>query len=307
MSWQWGKYIITTRPNSVVRYRILRDVMQLPSRSTELDAAHSQLISHPWVAELAYEQHPDGSWGRFHSMDSTLKKRFPTSEIAIRRALALGLEKDDPILVEAVRFLVAILDGRQNLSDHMEKSESWPIGVEAIITGTIAQVNPKHPSIEKAWTYWVGVAEGSFPAGNYDPRAEWNAHTKIRARGIRYLGSRYVLNLLGSRSKHLPTALDRLLVNWIWNNPEGVGYLSGICKTLRILTFSTGWSLWKSCHAFRLGVRSQPEVWHGCGSSAALMGCGISEKPVILTIFLCRIVGGKTALDLSIIPPAVWP
>ena len=57
------------------------------------------------------------------------------------------------------------------------------------------------------------------------PEAEWRAHKELRGLGTRYLGSRYVLTLLGVRSAALPEALDRRIVDWVWNNPAGIGYL----------------------------------------------------------------------------------
>jgi hypothetical protein len=219
-----GQKILDRQPNAIVRHRILRDVLRLPRNSTTL-ASRAALLAHPWVDELTREQHADGSWGRFHSMDSTIKARFPTSEAAIRRALALGLEKGDPVLTRAVEYMVAVLDGRRVWSDRVEKSEGWPIGIEAITAGTLAQIDPAHPSIEQAWVYWAEIARLSLPSGEYVPQAEWNAHRDLRGIGIQYLRSRYVLTLLGARSRDLPAALDRQLVDWIWNTPEGIGYL----------------------------------------------------------------------------------
>jgi hypothetical protein len=225
-----GEYIIGRSPNAMVRYRIQRDVLRLPGGTSGLVSAKARTLSHPWVAELEREQHPDGTWGRFHSMDSTLKARFPTSETAIRRALALGLEKDDPVLAQAVGFMERVLKGKATWSDRVEKSEGWPVYVEAITAATLVEVDPAHPSIRPAWEYWAGIAGRSLPAGEYDPSAEWQAHKEIRSLGVRYLDSRYVLTLLGSHSMDLPSALDRRIVNWVWSNPAGIGYLCADMK-----------------------------------------------------------------------------
>jgi len=220
-----GQRLLESRPDPVVRYRILRDVLRVPGDSEELKTARVRMLVHPWAVELARDQHADGTWGRFHSMDSTLKTRFPTSETAIRRALALGLDKDTPLLKKAVGFMEKVLAGEASWSDRVEKSEGWPIGVEATTAGTLAQVDPSHSSICPAWKYWVEIAERSFPSGEYNPSAEWKAHTGLRGIGIHYLRSRYVLTLLGARSAHLPAALDRRIVDWIWKDLEGIGYL----------------------------------------------------------------------------------
>lgn len=218
-----GQSILNGHPNAIVSFRILRDVLHQPPASLNLESARGQMLIHPWVKELAQEQQANGSWGRFHSMDSTLKACFPTSETAIRRALALGLDKDTPVLKKAIRFMEKVLTGKSVWSDRVEKSEGWPIGMETITAATLAQVDPSHREITKPWNYWVEVAESSFPGGEYDPQAEWQAHKDLRGIGIIYLRSRYTLTLLGAHK--LPPDLDRTIVNWAWNHPEGIGYL----------------------------------------------------------------------------------
>lgn len=217
--------LLDLQPNGIVRHRLLRDVLRLPPGSADLKAARLQMLAHPWVEELASEQHVDGSWGRFHSMDSSIKKRFPTSETAIRRALALGLDKDTPIVSRAVEYMVKVLDGKAAWSDRVEKSEGWPIGVQTITAGILAQIDPTHPAIQPAWEYWLKVASDSFPGGSYDPSAEWQSHRKKRGIGIIYLASRYTLSLLGAHGTALPAELESRIVDWIWNNPAGIGYL----------------------------------------------------------------------------------
>ncbi len=217
--------ILGFEPNAIVRFRLLRDVLHLSPPSSELGHLMTGLTQHPWTRQLSQEQQPDGSWGRFHSMDSRIKARFPTSEVAIRRALALGLDKDNPILAGAAGYMQRVLEGAATWPDRVEKSEGWPICVETITAATLAEVDPAQPASLSTWKYWVEVAERSFPAGKYDPEAEWQAHKELRGLGTRYLGSRYVLTLLGVRSAALPEALDRRIVDWVWNNPAGIGYL----------------------------------------------------------------------------------
>ena len=212
-------------PNAIVSHRLLRDVLLLSTSSSRLQVARQTMLSHAWVEELAHGQHPDGTWGRFHSMDSSIKSRFPTSEAAIHRALALGLDKDSHILARVVEFMQKVLEGKATWSDRMEKSEGWAIAVETITAAILAEVDPSDPAIDPTWEYWSRIAARSFPRGEYDPSAEWKAHKELRGIGINYLHSRYVLSLLGSQTHPLPTSLDYQVVDWIWNNPVGIGYL----------------------------------------------------------------------------------
>ena len=161
--------ILGFEPNAIVRFRLLRDVLHLSPPSSELGHLMTGLTQHPWTRQLSQEQQPDGSWGRFHSMDSRIKARFPTSEVAIRRALALGLDKDNPILARVAGYMQRVLEGAATWPDRVEKSEGWPICVETITAATLAEVDPAQPASLSTWKYWVEIAERSFPAGKYDP------------------------------------------------------------------------------------------------------------------------------------------
>ena len=103
------------------------------------------------------------------------KPTFPPPRSPVRRALALGLDKETPLLARTMKYMQKILEGRTAWADRVEKSEGWPIAVEAITAATLAQVNPAHPAVLPAWEYWVGIALRSFPKGDYDPSAELDA------------------------------------------------------------------------------------------------------------------------------------
>jgi hypothetical protein len=244
--------LLERRPNAIVRHRLLRDVLHLPPDDPQRVAARQDMRSHRWVAELADAQAQDGSWGRFHSMDSSRKAHFPTSEAAIFRALALGLDREDPLLGKAAGYIAGVLAGRQAWSDRVERSEGWPLGVEAISAGMLAAIDPQHPALDTPRNYWIGIAAASLQTGAYDPRAEWDAHRARRGRGILYLRSRYVLSLLGSRPD-LPPGLSQQILDWLWNEPQGIGYLGADLRhpdpghifqwieSLEILTHFAGW------------------------------------------------------------------
>ena len=269
-----GQAILEFQPYAIVRLRILRDVLHLSPGCADLENALNQVMSHPWVKELAREQIPDGSWGRFHSMDSTIQSRFPTTETAVRRALALGLDNRTPILKRATEYMQSILAGKAAWSDRVEKSKGWPIAVKAITAATLAQIDPEHPATLPAWEYWTEIANRSFPHGSYDPSAEWNAHKDRRSLGFRYMGSRYVLTVLGAHSTSLPASLDHQIVDWVWNNPAGIGYLGAnlqhpepfhIFQWLESLEIMSRFQSWGTvagrAYSWLLNQRSDKGLW----------------------------------------------
>jgi hypothetical protein len=106
-----ARLLLDQDPDPVPRLRILRDLLGREPLDRDLCEAKKQALSSRWVRELAAEQQANGGWPRFHSMDSRAKRRVPTTEVGVRRALALGLEPTDEILRGAQSYLVGLLNG----------------------------------------------------------------------------------------------------------------------------------------------------------------------------------------------------
>ncbi len=213
-----AKALLQTHPDTVVAYRLWRDVLRLP-------VDNLALRSSVWVRQLEAAQHADGSWGRFHSQDTQAKTAFRTSEEAIQRALALGLTVDDPPLKRARQYILRALAGEVTISDPPEKNERWPFTARLILAGRLAQLDPANPVLEAEWRSWVDVARRAFASGVYrleDEAAVYPALAGIQApQG--FLESQYALWILSSRP--LPADLDQALVAWIWGKADGIRYV----------------------------------------------------------------------------------
>lgn len=91
-----GRLLLEAQSNPIFSHRILQDVQCLPPGLAELTTFNAYMLTHPWVEEFGRFQCPDGSWSHFHSMESTIKTRFSSTEIAIRRALMLAWTRKPP-------------------------------------------------------------------------------------------------------------------------------------------------------------------------------------------------------------------
>src|SRR3972149_12325317 len=87
--------ILQDAPDSIVRFRLLRDVIKASPDSNILNIARQEMLSSRWVAELRNEQKRDGGWGSFHSAMKT-KGKVATTEAAGERGGALGLGGSHP-------------------------------------------------------------------------------------------------------------------------------------------------------------------------------------------------------------------
>lgn len=195
--------------------------------------AQTALYTSHWLHELQQFQHSDGTWGRFHSRNSALKQIFPTTEIAISRALALGLDKNSLVLQAATGFMLKHLAGEVDWSDPPEKHEGWPVNIRFITAGTLARVDSQQPALEESCQKWIGIVERTFRSGAYNPQDERLAHLYIN--GIRTKGkylklaALYPLLLLSSSLINLTESLEKSFLKWIWNKEGGIYYVYSSC------------------------------------------------------------------------------
>jgi hypothetical protein len=222
--------ILAGDPDPVVRFRILRDVLALPSDAPQTASARRSLKDSLWVRELETEQREDGGWGRFHSQDTGTKQKIPTTEVGVDRALAVGLDASHLVLRRASPYIAAILIGKIGFPDPPEKNDRWPTGAQLFAASTLAKIEPDSRALDDVWGFWAEIARRTFASGGYNPQAEVQAHRELtgnRVSDLRYLvlSGRYQLALLGARSRALPPGVERSLVEWIWRREEGIGYL----------------------------------------------------------------------------------
>jgi len=193
------------------------------------------MLQSRWVLELKNEQRADGSWGRLHSAMKS-KGKIVTTEAAVERGLALGLEASDPVFRATVKYLSRLLDGSIEFPDPPERNNRWATGTQLFAASTLARINSTLPILDKPWELWATIAKHAFVSGKYDSEAEMQAHERLTGASVKdsylVLNNRYQLALLGSRAAKLPKALENALVDWVLHKEDGVGYLEIPLSTL---------------------------------------------------------------------------
>jgi len=221
--------ILARNPGAVVRYRLLRDVLQRPRDDAELQGAQESLQESRRIQALAAEQWKDGSWGAFHSRSTRRKQKIPSTEMGVARALSLGLDASHPILQKAAKYILNIMPGRIDFPDYHEKNNRWPTGMRLFLASTLSLVHPTHPILDDDRALWREIAKRTFQSGKYSQEDEIKAHAELTGATVKdsylVLNGRYQLNLLGSIPGTLSAGLERLLLQWLWERPDGIGYL----------------------------------------------------------------------------------
>jgi hypothetical protein len=223
-----GFEILRGKPDPAVRVRLLRDVLCVEPGDERLRAAHVALDDSAHVARLREQQRADGSWGRLHSRDTAARQSIPTTEWAVERAVAIGIDAGHPILDAAAAFLAGVVTGRIIPSDPPEKNDRWATEVRLFAASTLARIDPSHAAIDPVWALWHEVARRTFASGAYSVGAETDAHSELTGVSVRgtylVLSNRYALSLLAARVDRMDAGLAQAVARWAWGSPRGVGH-----------------------------------------------------------------------------------
>ena len=150
---------------------------------------------------------------------------FRTTEEAIDRAFALGLEPGEGCLSRVGQYIMEVLRGEEHFTDRIERSESWPLLIKFILAGRLAQIDPHNKWLALFWVYLEEVTDQAFISGEYHLEDEAAAY--LRLSGIHvpqgFLESQHALWVLSSHP--LSPDLEHALVSWIWHKADGIRYI----------------------------------------------------------------------------------
>ncbi len=205
------------------KYLLLRDIFnQQPDLQMLTNSAQVQGLSNT--------QYPDGSWGPFHSQSRRRKQAIRTTEFGVRRALALGLDKTHPVLSKALNYLVEVHSGKLPFPDRAEKNNRWETGKRLFTAAAIAWIDPYNLAIRPEVELWREIACRTFQSGEYCQEDETRAHDDLTGADVAgsylTLRGKYQLTLLGCLESSLPESVETALLQWLFQLPDGIGYLT---------------------------------------------------------------------------------
>lgn len=222
--------ILADEPEAIIRIRLLRDVLGREPDDADLLQAKHDAEKSPWVANLSTEQKADGSWGAFHSRDSRVKQKIPTTEMGVARAINLGLDASHPILGNTAKYLQQVMDGELPFPDRPEKNTRWKTGKRLFVAATYARIQPHDSRLNADRELWLEIASRTFQSGAYNAGDEALAHEELTGASVKdsylVMNGKYQLLILGSIPNTLAREMEHQILRWLWNLPWGIGYLS---------------------------------------------------------------------------------
>jgi len=240
--------ILEDSPDPVIQVRLLRDILGKNRNDTELFEAESRLNENKWVQILRNDQWEDGSWGRFHTEDTSLKQKVPSTEVGVTRAINLGLDDTHPILQKVTDYIVGILNYSIMPRDVIPKGigrNAWDKFINKIVAASLAEINPHHPILNDYFDSWSRIIKRSFPSNSYNKQNQISAFLEILEINYDELSTRfkkrikegkeltiddvYTVNLISTQVHKLNPELEKAFFRRVWN--LGIGYLNVDLRT----------------------------------------------------------------------------
>jgi len=181
-----------------------------------------------WYRQLADAQWPDGSWGRFHSMDSSVKQVFTTTEAALRRAWDMGLPKDDPVAAKCIALMERYLRGEQAWLDrtevHRDGGRSFPIAFRFIIAANLSRFDPDNPLLASRREICAKNLRKAFEGGTLDEEIWWRENRRDDEIHLHP----YMIQpaWLLQNCDCMDDELQRKFLDYLWHREKGIYYIS---------------------------------------------------------------------------------
>ena len=230
-------------PDPIPRYLVLRELNRGNKTDFDLREAKRALFNSRWVQQLQETQWDDGTWGRFHTQDTTVNQAIPTTETGIILALAYGLDKCDALLTKTTSFIEDHIAGKATWRDRPEKHDDpnlWPAVTAIISAANLALIDDEHDLLDGFINTWVEIVTASFQSGTYDRQVEIavsNKRLKLHSKHLPAFHTKYPLILLSSKRSQLEPQLERKVLNHVMSISEGVYYLyDGILSKMPAVT-----------------------------------------------------------------------
>jgi hypothetical protein len=211
----------------VPRYRLMRDVLGLAADDPDLLAARDLAWRSGAVQELLAQQLDNGSWGRFYSRNKVMKNAGRTTETAIIRALALGLDLEHPALRQVVSYLESILRQEADWPDYTHEFQTMPLARQLVTAARLRSLDPLNPLALAVADQWARIIQAAFVDGDFDAAQIDEASEAVFGESLPancpLCFSSYQLLLLRER---LPYAVEKSWINYVVQRSRGVAYLT---------------------------------------------------------------------------------
>ena len=178
-----------------------------------------------WANQIISMQHPDGSWGCFHTLRGDSDTPM-TTEMALLRLELLGYTAEDNCIKRAIAHMETLLHTGE-LPEGKEKTSDFETFVDLIVAARIRRFTDRCESANEIAGKWAQVITKAFSSGTYS-QTDYNAcYTQVFGRKPK--GGRLIDFVNFYHLSILPGMLDKqtesLMLDYVLSHEDGIYYV----------------------------------------------------------------------------------
>jgi len=180
------------------------------------------------IKKLADEQHSDGSYGRFHTMNSKLKQSIPTTQAAVWLMYDNSLTRDNEICNKTCLYMEHLLNNLSQWPDAWEGNKWFKYAVPLFIASSLALFGSEDKKYREVCNIWINILVKAFEVGDYS-KEKINATSKVSL-GVEIDGSYIGLHSLNNIAlyayniDYIPVEIQRAYIKWLHNYDRVIAY-----------------------------------------------------------------------------------
>jgi len=216
-------YLKDEHLDDIPKYIYHRDIIKSDTKT--LSTLKKKVLKNQWVQSVVDSQWEDGSWGRFHSLSSTVGLEV-TTEKAMRRLYSLGLDKYDEPIIKVINYMESYLKGEIKLRDRVEKKHDWGILTRLFVITWLLKFDSDNNLAKSEALKWSEVVSQGFKNDFFNESSYTEAYKEIlkpeEYKSIWGLQNFYIVSLLKDM---LPEEVESRFLDHILSGSKGIYYI----------------------------------------------------------------------------------
>ena len=171
------------------------------------------------IKKLADEQHPDGSFGRFHTENTKLKQRISTTQAATWLMYENSLTRENDICNKTCLYMERLINDISLWPDNWEKNKWFKPAVPFFVASSLSLFGSDDEKYDYICRIWIEILISAFETGEYS-KEQINTTAKsligVEIDGS-YIGlqSLYNLALYAFNAGKIPVVTQRIYLKWL--------------------------------------------------------------------------------------------
>lgn len=178
-----------------------------------------------WANQIISMQHPDGSWGCFHTLRGDSDTPM-TTEMALLRLELLGYTAEDDCIKRAIAHMETLLHTGE-LPEGKEKTSDFETFVDLIVAARIRRFTDRCESANEIAGKWAQVITNAFSSGTYSQTDYDECYTQVFGRKPK--GGRLIDFVNFYQLSILPGMLDKQtesrMLDYVLSHEDGIYYV----------------------------------------------------------------------------------